>query len=84
MPDTLWGGVSVSTSYGVVCVGGCVGPFGGVKLSAHAFFNDMDRGAEQGGFLGAPGFPVSVKMAAVAARDDRVGTSSAGGGRGRR
>jgi cyclically-permuted mutarotase family protein len=71
LPEPCAEGVSVNTSCGVVCVGGCEGPFG-EKLSAHAFLITWDAARGKVTFTALPDFPYPVKMAAVAARDDRV------------
>jgi cyclically-permuted mutarotase family protein len=80
LPAPMGEGVSVATPRGIVCVGGAEGADGG-RVTSNAFLMTWDPAARRVGFEPLPAFPYPVKMAAAAARGDRVYV--AGGWRGR-
>lgn len=71
MPLPMGEGVSVTTPAGIVCVGGCVGAFG-EEVSCKAFLMTWDAVARKPVFKNLPDYPYPVKMAAAAARGNRV------------
>lgn len=71
LPQPMGEGVSVTTPAGIVCVGGCVGEFG-EEVTDSAFVMTWDAASKKPVFTALPQFPYPVKMAAVAARGNRV------------
>ncbi len=80
LPMPMGEGVAVSTPRGIVCVGGAAGALG-ENVTAKAFLMTWDAAAKRVGFAALPDFPYAVKMAAAAARGNRVYV--AGGWRGK-
>jgi len=80
LPTPMGEGVAVSTPRGIVCVGGAEGRFG-ETATAKAFLMTWDAALRKVGFAPLPAFPYPVKMAAAAARGNRVYV--AGGWRGK-
>lgn len=71
LPRPMGEGVSVTTPSGIVCVGGCAGE-SGEEVTAGAFLMTWDSAAGKPAFAPLPDYPYAVKMAAAAARGNRV------------
>ena len=77
---TPWAeGVSVSTPHGIVCVGGCVGPYGEAVTNG-AFLMSWNASESKVRLSPSPDFPYPVKMAACAARGSCVYVAGGWGG----